>query len=369
MMARVVTTEPANDLGREDALSRPLAGWLNGTLVLVALIGIVWLERKRPLRRRIEDDQRHDVRNLAMSVLSAAAIRFAEKPLMDRLTHLVQRSQWGLVKRIQLPPALEVVVAVVLLDYTLYVWQVLTHRAPFLWRFHRVHHADLDLTASTALRFHFAEMVLSVPWRAGQVLLIGVSPLSLSVWQTATLIAIIFHHSNLKLPVGVERRLCRLFVTPRMHGIHHSMVPEEANANWSTILSFPDYLHHTCRLNVSQQDVGIGVPEFRHPDELRLPEIVRMPFRRQRPFWKLPRVQGPACRPRATTGTFGCRTACRGRHSCHAAMAVWDGPCRPSLRSSDTHVASAALANRHDASPRAVFVGENFSDRCQNLLS
>ena len=301
MMVRVITAEHANDRRstelvrrmderreREDALSRPLAGWLNGTLVVLALIGIVWLERKRPLRRRVEDERHHEARNLAISVLSAAAIRVAEKPLMDRLTHLVQRRRWGLVKRIHLPAALEVVVAVVLLDYTLYVWHVMTHRAPFLWRFHRVHHADLDLTASTALRFHFAEMVLSVPWRAGQVLLIGATPRSLSIWQTATLIAIMFHHSNVKLPVGVERRLCRVLVTPRMHGIHHSTVREEANANWSTILSFPDYMHRTCRLNVPQEDVDIGVPEFRNRDELRLPEIVRMPFGRQRPFWMLP---------------------------------------------------------------------------------
>lgn len=100
--------------------------------------------------------------------------------------------------------------------------------------------------------------------------------------------AIVFHHSNLKLPVAVERRLCRLLVTPRMHGIHHSIVPEEANANWSTILSFPDYLHRTCRLNVPQEDVRIGVPEFSDPDELRLPGIIRMPFEVQRPFWQLP---------------------------------------------------------------------------------
>jgi sterol desaturase/sphingolipid hydroxylase (fatty acid hydroxylase superfamily) len=272
----------------QGVLSRPLPGWLNGALVIASLVGIVWLERKQPLRRRVEEEPYREARNLAMSVLSATAIRLIEKPIMDRLTHLVQRYRWGLVKRVHLPPALEIAVAVVLLDYTLYIWHVLTHRVPFLWRFHRVHHADLDLTASTALRFHFAEMMLSVPWRAGQVLLIGATPRSLSIWQTATLIAIVFHHSNLKLPVGVERRLCRLVVTPRMHGIHHSIVPDEANANWSTILAVPDYLHGTCRLNVPQQDVAIGVPEFRDPDELRLPEIVRMPFGQQRPFWILP---------------------------------------------------------------------------------
>jgi sterol desaturase/sphingolipid hydroxylase (fatty acid hydroxylase superfamily) len=288
---------------RQAARSQRRAGWLNGALVLVPLIAILWLERKRPLRRRVENDRHHDARNLAMSVLSATAIRLTETPMMDRLTRLVERNRWGLLNRMRLPAVLETIVAIVLLDYTLYVWHVLTHRVPFLWRFHRVHHADLDLTASTALRFHFAEMVLSVPWRAGQVLLIGATPLSLSIWQTATLIAIMFHHSNLNLPVSFERRLCRVIVTPRMHGIHHSIEPEEANANWSTILAFPDYLHRTCRLNIPQQEVSVGVPEFRDPNELRLPDLVRMPFGEQRPFWTpaenrrpLPRVL-PALRP------------------------------------------------------------------------
>lgn len=129
-------------------------------------------------------------------------------------------------------------------------------------------------------------MMLSVPWRAGQVLLVGVTPRSLSIWQTATLVAIMFHHSNLKLPIDIERRLGRIVVTPRMHGIHHSVGRTEANANWSTILSFPDYLHGTCRLNVPQKAVDVGVPEFRDPNELQLPDIVRMPFGTQRPFWR-----------------------------------------------------------------------------------
>src|SRR4029079_14575712 len=129
---------------------------------------------------------------------------------------------------------LEVLLAVVLLDYTLYVWHVLTHQVPWLWRVHRVHHADLDLSASTALRFHFAEMIASVPWRLAQIVAIGASPLTLAVWQIVTLLAILFHHANVAVPVAVERWLCHLIVTPRMHGIHHSIIRDEADANWST---------------------------------------------------------------------------------------------------------------------------------------
>ncbi|MEW6269570.1 MAG: sterol desaturase family protein [Thermodesulfobacteriota bacterium] len=263
---------------RRGPLDRELPGWLTGLLIGGTLAATLWLERRRPLREGVERGPNHELRNLAMSALSATAIRLTEKPLTSRMTALVQERRWGLVKRANLPPALEVALAVLLLDYTLYVWHVLTHRVPFLWRFHRVHHADLDLTASTALRFHFAEMVLSVPWRVAQVLVVGAAPLSLAIWQTATLMAILFHHSNSRLPIALERRLSRLLMTPRMHGIHHSIVRQETDSNWSTIFAFPDYLHGTHRLNVPQDEVTIGVPELRDPGELGLGSILALPF-------------------------------------------------------------------------------------------
>ena len=256
-----------------------LPGSATAFVVAAVFAAALVFERRRPLRRRTEREAEHETRNLAMAGLSAVAIRVAEKPLADRLARLVDERRWGLVKSVRLPPALELAAAVVLLDYTLYVWHVLTHRVPFLWRFHRVHHADLDLTASTALRFHFAEMVLSVPWRLAQILVVGASPRSLSVWQTTTLVAILFHHSNARLPLALERRLCRLVMTPRMHGIHHSVVEEERNSNWSTIFAWPDYLHRSARLDVSQDAITIGVPELRDPEALRVAAIVALPFR------------------------------------------------------------------------------------------
>jgi sterol desaturase/sphingolipid hydroxylase (fatty acid hydroxylase superfamily) len=266
--------------------SRKMPSWLSGALVLGAFGALVWLERRRPLRREKESKLTRSARNLAVAGVSAVALRLTEKPLADRLTALVERRRLGLLKRVRMPEWLEVLLAVLLLDYTLYVWHVLTHRVVWLWRFHLVHHVDLDLDATTALRFHFAELVLSVPWRAAQILLIGVSPLSFSVWQTLLMLSILFHHSNVRLAVEVERTLNRFVVTPRMHGIHHSTVREETDSNWSSGLTLWDWLHGTLRLNVPQNEIDIGVPTYREPREVRLTKILSMPFGEERPAWE-----------------------------------------------------------------------------------
>jgi sterol desaturase/sphingolipid hydroxylase (fatty acid hydroxylase superfamily) len=258
--------------------SRKLPSWLSGALVLGAFGALVWLERRRPLRREVESKLTRAARNLAVAASSAIALRLTEKPVAERLTALVERRRFGLLKRARLPVALETLAAVVLLDYTLYVWHILTHRVPFLWRFHLVHHVDLDLDATTALRFHFAELALSVPYRAAQILLIGVSPLSLSIWQTLLMLSILFHHSNVRLGLELERKLNLLLVTPRMHGIHHSNVKEETDSNWSSGLTLWDWLHGTLRLDVPQDEITIGVPAYSNSREVGLTKILALPF-------------------------------------------------------------------------------------------
>ena len=266
-----------------DVLERELPGWLGVGLVALWLGGLLLLEARRPLRRRTEAKARRDTRNLAMGAASAVAIRLVEQPLVGQLARRVRSRRLGLLQLVRLPPWAEVVLAVVLLDVTLTLWHVLTHRVPLLWRFHRVHHADLDLTATTALRFHWGEMVLSAPWRAAQVVILGVAPLPLSIWQTLTLLAILFHHADVELSPGLERRLARLVVTPRLHGIHHSIRREERDANWSTILSFPDRLLGTLVVDVPQAALTIGDPELRAPAAVALPALLRLPFGPSRP--------------------------------------------------------------------------------------
>jgi sterol desaturase/sphingolipid hydroxylase (fatty acid hydroxylase superfamily) len=179
--------------------------------------------------------------------------------------------------------------AVVLLDYTLYIWHVLTHRVPWLWRFHLVHHVDRDLDASTALRFHAGELALSIPWRAAQIAAIGVPPDALRIWQNMLLLSILFHHSNVELPIDVERLVARIIVTPRLHGIHHSDVPEETDSNWSSGLTVWDYLHRTLRCDVPQQAITIGVAAYATAADVTLANSLALPFGAQRPSLTFPR--------------------------------------------------------------------------------
>jgi sterol desaturase/sphingolipid hydroxylase (fatty acid hydroxylase superfamily) len=254
---------------------------------------LLWLERRRPLRRSVEPKLRRSARNFSLAGLSAVALQVTERPLIAALVSIVERRRWGLLKQRSMPRSLEVPLAVALMDYTLYLWHVLMHRSQWLWRLHLPHHVDLDLDASTALRFHFSELMVSVAWRSGQVALIGVSPRAYSAWQKLLMFSILFHHSNVELPIKLERWLSRIIVTPRLHGIHHSIIRDETDSNWSSGLTLWDWLHGTLKLNVPQQAITIGVPAYRESRDVSLPKLIAMPFASQPPSWQLPRNGEP----------------------------------------------------------------------------
>src|SRR3546814_3841546 len=129
-------------------------------MVVGAFGGLLWLEHRRPLRRSVEPKPRRTARNLVVAAISAAMLRIVETPVVKPLAKHVEQRRWGLLQRLDLLEWAAVPLAAVLMDYTLYVWHVLLHRVPLLWRFHVAHHVALDLDASTALRFHFGELAL-----------------------------------------------------------------------------------------------------------------------------------------------------------------------------------------------------------------
>jgi sterol desaturase/sphingolipid hydroxylase (fatty acid hydroxylase superfamily) len=252
--------------------------WLSGIVIFGTFAVLTYLEKKRPLRKQIEPKRLNLSRDLAIAATAGIAVNFLEKPVTDKLTRFVEKRNFGLLKIVKLPKILEIALAVVLLDYTLYLWHVLTHKLPFLWRFHKIHHADLDLTAATAIRFHFGEITISVLFRAGQILLLGVSPKSLKIWQNLLFFNIFFHHSNIKLPKSFEKKLQKIIMTPRLHGIHHSIIEDETNSNWSSGFTVWDFLHKTFRDDVSQDEIIIGVADHQSFEKVTLPKMLVEPF-------------------------------------------------------------------------------------------
>jgi sterol desaturase/sphingolipid hydroxylase (fatty acid hydroxylase superfamily) len=267
--------------GRRPGLVLPL-------LLAAGLAAIVLAERKRPLRHNTQAEPRRTLRNLLMGAMSMAVIAAVEEPVTRHLVSRAESRRHGIVQRLPLPAWGRDALAVLAMDYSIYIWHVLTHKVPALWRFHLVHHLDLDLDASTALRFHAAEMLVSLPYRAAQVALIGTSRRAFRLWQGFFFASIVFHHANLRLPAALEQVLALVLTTPRMHGIHHSARREETDSNWSSGLSLWDHLHGTFRLDVPQAAIRAGVRSYRDPVETQLRPSLTLPFRRHRDAWVPP---------------------------------------------------------------------------------
>lgn len=248
----------------------------NGLLAGFGLV-ILALERRRRARTYVEPVPVHAGRNLMLAGMAAATVQLLEAPVVMPVARAVVRRRIGVLQRMGGPVWMRDVAAVLLLDYTLYLWHALTHRVPWLWRFHLVHHVDLDMDATTGLRFHAGELTLSVPWRAAQVLALGVSPRALVAWQTLTLGSVLFHHSNVRLPFRLERLIARLLVTPRMHAVHHAADDARRDVNFSSGLSVWDRLHGTFELDPAAHDTELGVEGYATPRDVRFSRLLTLP--------------------------------------------------------------------------------------------
>ena len=260
--------------------------WAAAGATALAFLVFLALETIRPLRRRREPRLRRAARNLTAGGISLAVVTLLQTPFLIPAVRWAAAHRVGLLNVLSLPRPVEVALAIVLLDYTLWIWHRVNHVVPFFWRFHLVHHVDRDMDASTAFRFHFGEQGLSVGYRLLQVVLLGVDPSALWIWQGVLAVSIVFHHSNTRLPVGLEQALVRIIVTPRMHGIHHSNYRNEANGNWASLFTAWDYLHGTALLSVPQETVDIGVPAYGKNSDVTLGKILAMPFASQRDDWE-----------------------------------------------------------------------------------
>ena len=275
----------------------PLLDYLGSPIFVAIFALLLFLQWKWPLRPAHFSVLRRMVRNLGFSVPAFVLLRLLLIPLPLAHTLWAQRNGIGLLNWIRLPPVVAVIVAFLVMDWAYYWWHWANHRLPFFWRFHNVHHTDLDLDVTTAARFHFGEILLSVPYRLLLVVLLGVPPLIYLGFEIVFESATMFHHSNWRLSLGLERLLNHVIVTPRMHGIHHSIVERETESNWGTIFCWWDKIHGSLRRDISQAEITIGVAAFRDEHELTVGRLLTLPFKGQRP-WRLPSGDVPEREPR-----------------------------------------------------------------------
>jgi sterol desaturase/sphingolipid hydroxylase (fatty acid hydroxylase superfamily) len=168
------------------------------------------------------------------------------------------------------------VVSLVLLDGVLYAWHRMNHRIPVLWRFHRVHHSDPAMDASTSIRFHPGEFLLATAASALQWTLVGGRLDLYLFYDVAVLVAVPFHHANLRLPGKLDALLQKLFITPEIHGIHHSVRPEETDSNFGTVFSVWDRILGTARMRAPASEIQVGL---RPPLREKLIALLLSPFR------------------------------------------------------------------------------------------
>lgn len=264
---------------------------LKGSPFVAISVGLLFLlESRFSLRKRSISKWKRLKTNAAMAGTAALGLRLVLIPALVQTSVLVSKKNIGLLQHLKLPPFFRHLLTFLILDYGNYRWHKLNHSSPVLWKFHQVHHSDLDLDVSTALRFHIGEMLASVFYRAAWITGTGATPGTVLFYEVVFEAATGFHHSNLRLPEKADRTLSRLIVTPRMHGIHHSIVKEETDSNFCIIFSFWDRLHRTMKLDIPQEKINIGVPYIRHHQET--PELLLMPAS-PLPEWKLPDGQVP----------------------------------------------------------------------------
>lgn len=221
------------------------------------------------------------VRNLVVAAPGLLLFKVALLALPLATAAWCVRHHFGLLQALHWPHWAEVLCGFLALDLAYYYWHRATHIVPFLWRFHGVHHLDGEMDASTAARFHFGEILLSIPFRCAIVALLGVDAFTLLTYEVCFELATLFHHSNWRLPARLEVGLAHCLVTPRLHGIHHGDQWDQTNSNWSTIFSWWDRLHRTFRLDIPQDALRLGTPDLGTDEGLSVTQILALPFKRR----------------------------------------------------------------------------------------
>lgn len=222
--------------------------------------------------------------NLAIVLLNTALVRLFFPLAAVGMAALSAERGWGVLHYFNVPFWLAVPLAVVAMDFVIWLQHVMVHAVPALWRLHRVHHADLDYDLTTGTRFHPLEIVLSMGIKFATIALLGAPVLAVVVFEVLLSACATFNHGNIRLPDGLDRALRWVLVTPDMHRVHHSVEDDETNSNFGFNLTWWDHLFGTYRAQPRAGQLGmtIGIHGHTDPHEVaRLGGLLVLPFKGQ----------------------------------------------------------------------------------------
>ena len=244
--------------------------------VLLALVG--W-ELVSPRRARAVGRRARWPGNLAVVGLNTILARVLFPLGAAGAALWAESAGVGLFNVVGVPAWAAFVLSILLLDLAIYGQHVVFHRVPALWRLHRVHHADLDVDVTTGVRFHPGEIVLSMVIKVALVVALGAPAMAVIVFEVVLNATSMFNHANVAIPVGLDRALRTVLVTPDMHRIHHSVRPEETDSNFGFNVPWWDRLFRTYRDKPRDGQLGmtLGLLEFRDPGLLRLDRMLMIP--------------------------------------------------------------------------------------------
>ncbi|MGZ8225748.1 MAG: sterol desaturase family protein [Methylococcaceae bacterium] len=246
----------------------------------ILFIMIAW-EYFRPRRaQRISRKQRWPV-NLGLAALNMAILRFSVGGIAYLSAITAAEHSFGLLNQFAGPPWLSIGATLLLLDLAIYAQHIVMHKWPLLWRLHQVHHTDLEFDATTAVRFHPLEILLSMLYKVLCVYLIGANPIAVIAFEIILNGAATFNHSNINIPETLDKKLRWLIITPDMHRIHHSTVQTETDSNYGFSISCWDRLCKTYVAEPSQPQtvMAIGLNPFRKQVELGFRQLLLLPFK------------------------------------------------------------------------------------------
>jgi sterol desaturase/sphingolipid hydroxylase (fatty acid hydroxylase superfamily) len=219
--------------------------------------------------------------NMGAVILDTVLVRLITPTTVVALALVCEAQGWGLFQIFGWPAWATIPLAVIALDLAIYLQHVMFHAVPALWRLHRMHHSDQEIDVTTGVRFHPLEILLSLGIKFGVVAALGTPAISVVIFEVLLNATSMFNHSNVRMPLWLDRVLRWIVVTPDMHRVHHSIIVRETNSNFGFNLPWWDRMFDTYRDQPEAGHTGmtIGIEQFREPDEQRLDRMLTQPFR------------------------------------------------------------------------------------------